>query len=240
MIRNIGIVWQDVVQQSDFSLLIKALSIEQKELQFLIHGSEAELLSFRDYPNIHVASEEEVHGCDLVFAGKDFLSSLEKEEAFLLSPLSQMEDKKTYLGVFRNPQVLETTLPRMVEFLSLDKPKIASWGTRLEGYPLLPTDKLFDSNCNIVLMEEGDFEKILGFVESVSALMKARDKKGLFSSIGNYFFKNYIHHPEQLTRKSILPSWSLLCLDGKAYLSLETKLSMEEWKKLIASFLNGE
>ena len=235
--KTVGIQWSGVKDKSTLTLLIKSMALEDRDLLFLVEGTETDFLPFQGFDNIQGRNREDVLSAPILLSEEEHFRALRKEAKLELMPLSQQEGKTAYLALYRSWEEAEEDFPKVVNPFLREGEKVVSCQRPVGSYETIPVEEIFQNKGRIVLMQKEDFAMVLGFVEAVADLMKSREKMGVFASIGNYFFKNYIHHPEKLSSRTFLPSWHLSFHDGQAAIDASTTMNMDGWKDLLQTLL---
>ena len=58
--KTVGIQWSGVKDKSTLTLLIKSMALEDKDLLFLVEGTETDFLPFQGFDNIQGRKREDV------------------------------------------------------------------------------------------------------------------------------------------------------------------------------------
>lgn len=202
--KNIRILPCEARDRQDIMIFLKSAALEFKDIAFSVQCEEKEYALFSDYPNIHKAATEEETDYDFVF---DF----QEEDMDRLLPFLDKEKKKYLLLLDEKEEdaVLSTNYLKAERFVAEgtgENPKVSLISKGLEQR--LPHDDriseesirdLFESKADMVVLTTQDYSFFRQSIDGFLAFCKKKKEtsKNLFSSMGSYFFKNYMSRNEE-------------------------------------------
>ncbi len=220
-----------LIQLSEFedkntlSAFMKSTALKEDTYQFDVICSKEDFAVLSDSKDIKRVEEFNKESYDMVLTSHKvdedrllFLSGNEKQGITYLLVLDEKEDKETKVRHFiKAKKIVDAHYGKSVSFslLSTDlmdaipEEEMANKGEDVH------IGEIFSYEKDMILMSSHDFdffdESITCFSKLVS--LKKNDKKSFFSSIGDYFFKNYTSKPENITLKDYLSVYEILLGD---------------------------
>lgn len=205
--KNILVLLQEAKDKQDILVFLKSAALEFKEVCFYIQCEDKEYAFLSDYHNIQKAESDKKTDYDFVFTFREedkdrLLPFLGKERRKYLLLLDEKEEDSLlnadYLKAERFVKDMISGNPVVSLISPLLKQKLPQDNRSLE----LRTESirsLFESKADMMVLS---LEEYRFFVESVDGFLafckKEKEKsKNLFSSMGSYFFKNYMPRNEE-------------------------------------------
>lgn len=225
---TIGVDLQSVADKETFALVLKSLAVEEPDIRFCLLCPDGDFVRFQDFKQFRKGTKEDFCQCPIQLTDYGRLEAFDAEEDLLLLPISQESGKEAYLLVATDVEAARDRVDGIRAALEISKKDTAFFGRDLEA------KDLFKGRKALVVMDGKDYRQMLGLVDALGQLLVARErKKGVFTEIGNYFFKNYIHHPEKLTRKTLFSTYALGWSEGRLLVGTSQQMDIPKWKELL-------
>ena len=235
------------------NILIKLSGIENKEE--LITGIKKEALdsssSFEFYLDCPSSEFTKFEGFDKIHRFQNdgvalsaVIQKKEETDGPILYPLNSLNDKPSYLFVLNKEKdsVAEKRISTFYSFVKEDSLTISLFSNSLfsEGYPNKENwnkesvTELFTKENSFSVLNQYDFQLLSDAFLTIKAFKKKEkeSKKTLFSDVGNYFFKNYMSHPKDLTRELMLSSYGRTWKEEVLYFQITKKGTRKEYLSL--------
>ena len=221
------------------NILIKLSGIENKEelitrikkealdssssFEFYLKCPSSEFTKFEGFDKIHRFQNDGV-------ALSAVIQKKEETDGPILYPLNSLNDKPSYLFVLNKEKdsVAEKRISTFYSFVKEDSLTISLFSNSLfsEGYPM--------KENSFSVLNQYDFQLLSDAFLTIKAFKKKEkeSKKTLFSDVGNYFFKNYMSHPKDLTRELMLSSYGRTWKEEVLYFQITKKGTRKEYLSL--------
>lgn len=220
---------------STMSASIKSASIKDTHYEFYLDCTDEDFVVFSSYKNIYKYSDDEK---DIHFDG--YIGMRDKNNIFnSLFYLSHEEDKsRTYVCVLddSDPELFHEHFRLAVSLTSLfvsrknisysvfsaDILNILSAEEKEKLNKIISIEDFFSTYETLVFILKKDYILFKSSLNAYLSLMKTekKKKKSFFSSIGDFFFKNYTRHPENLNIYDYLSFYAVTFEKGSVALTI--------------------
>ncbi len=208
--------------KSTLSAFMKSTALKEDTYQFDVRCSNEDFAVLSDSKDIVHIDEFDKANYDMVLTSHKekedrllFLSSEQKKGLSYLLILDENEDKETKIKSFiKAKKIVDDHFGKPVVFSlisenlndAIPEEEIANKGETAH------IEDLFSYEKEMIVISNRDFNFVDESIACFSKLLsiKKNDKKSVFSSIGDYFFKNYTSKPENVTLKDYLSVYEIL------------------------------
>lgn len=208
--------------KSTLSAFMKSTALKEDTYQFDVRCSNEDFAVLSDSKDIVHIEEFDKANYDMVLTSHKekedrllFLSSEQKKGLSYLLILDENEDKETKIKSFiKAKKIVDDHFGKPVVFSLISEnlnDAIPEEEMTNKGETAHIED-LFSYEKEMIVISNRDFDFVDESIACFSKLLsiKKNDKKSVFSSIGDYFFKNYTSKPENVTLKDYLSVYEIL------------------------------
>lgn len=208
--------------KSTLSAFMKSTALKEDTYQFDVRCSNEDFAVLSDSKDIVHIDEFDKANYDMVLTSHKekedrllFLSSEQKKGLSYLLILDENEDKETKIKSFiKAKKIVDDHFGKPVVFSLISEnlnDAIPEEEMTNKGETAHIED-LFSYEKEMIVISNRDFDFVDESIACFSKLLsiKKNDKKSVFSSIGDYFFKNYTSKPENVTLKDYLSVYEIL------------------------------
>ncbi len=208
--------------KSTLSAFMKSTALKEDTYQFDVRCSNEDFAVLSDSKDIVHIEEFDKANYDMVLTSHKekedrllFLSSEQKKGLSYLLILDENEDKETKIKSFiKAKKIVDDHFGKPVVFSLISEnlnEAIPDEEMPNKGETAHIED-LFSYEKEMIVISNRDFDFVDESIACFSKLLsiKKNNKKSVFSSIGDYFFKNYTSKPENITLKDYLSVYEIL------------------------------
>lgn len=227
------------------SAFIKSTALNKDKYQFDVCCSKEEFVVFSDHKDINHLEKPNNDDYDLVFSSHQtnedrllFLNGKKKRTYLLI--LDEKEDaEKRKQSFMKAKKIVDFFFDKAVSFSFISE-DIMDSVCESEKIHMSGTEEIkniFSYEKDMLVISNRDFKFFEDSISCFSKLLslKKEDKKSFFSSIGDFFFKNYTSKPENVSLKDYLSVYEI-CLDkDNFFVNILSKPMIGDYYALLSS-----
>lgn len=235
----------------DFSTFLKSLAISNPKNLFYLDCDKKDFLVFDGFDNIKRIKEEDKDShFDAIFSSdlesNNFLFYLPDKERGLRSYVTVIDEEDEDSNINKNLIYASKIVSKFFEIpvsLSLISPsfedKIKS--SNIELGEKSNIKDIFTYKKRFILLSKRDYVFFRDTIDGYLLMNKEENNdKGLFSSLGSLFFKNYVKSKEPSPFKRYMSKYTIDLSNPSLSFNIIGEMKMEEWSTLFKEIEDGK
>ena len=224
------------------SAFMKSTALKENTYQFDVCCSKEDFVVFSDNKDINRIENPKEEEYDFVLSShkqnEDRLLFLngKKEKAEILAIEDAEKRQKSFV---KAKKIVDDFFGKKVNFSFISDSLMDAVGEEEKKHMdgIEPIGNIFSYEKDMLVMSDRDFTFFEDSIACFSKLLslKKEDKKSFFSSIGDFFFKNYTTKPENISLKDYLSVYEILLQKDNFSVNILSKPMVGDYFALLSS-----
>lgn len=227
------------------SAFMKSTALKENTYQFDVCCSKEDFVVFSDNKDINRIENPKEEEYDFVLSSHKqnedrllFLNGKKKRTYLLI--LSEKEDaEKRQKSFVKAKKIVDDFFGKKVKFSFISDSLMDAVSEEEKKHMdgIEPIGNIFSYEKDMLVMSDRDFTFFEDSIACFSKLLslKKEDKKSFFSSIGDFFFKNYTTKPENISLKDYLSVYEILLQKDNFSVNILSKPMVGDYFALLSS-----